>query len=84
MSDLERVFICLGIAFIVFLVTALLIGPERKARWFRKRKRESFFTKRGPMGEVLRFGRPVTWEGYLTTFIMFGVIGLCSWLVGAI
>lgn len=81
MSENEKILLCLGMALAVALVTALIIGPERKMMWFRKRKKEGFFTKRGPLGEVIRFGVPVTVEGYAVTAIMVGIIGIGSYFI---
>lgn len=74
LSPAEKVLISIVIALLVFLVTSLLLGTERKTLWFRKRKKYSLFTRRGPLGEALHFGYPVTMEGYLVTAGMLALI----------
>ncbi|WP_251454983.1 hypothetical protein [Veillonella intestinalis] len=57
-------------ALIVFFVTALIIGNERKARWFRRRTKYSFFNRRGFISELLFYGYPCTKEGIYVTIAM--------------
>lgn len=77
----SKIFVCMIIAFLFFIITAILIGEERKAKWFKKRTRYSFFLKRGFLGEFLHFGYPVTREGYTVVVILVALIGLSSYLV---
>lgn len=74
-----KVFICVGLAFLVFMAASIIIGSERKARWFKKRTKYSFFTRRSVFGEFMHFGYPATREGYIAIAVICGVIGiLCS------
>jgi hypothetical protein len=61
-------------AFCLFAVIAKVIGEERKARWFRKRTKYSFFTRRGGLGEFMNFGYPCTLEGLLISAAAVGSI----------
>lgn len=62
------------VSLVFIYIVAKLVGEERKARWFKRRKKETFFTKRGFLGETLNFGHPVTWQGLLVVVIMYGLI----------
>ena len=42
--------------------------------WFRKRKKYTFFNRRGIFGEDINFGYPVTWQGILVFLAIYGVI----------
>lgn len=64
------------IAMLIVLATALMVGRERKAKWFRKRQKYSFFNRRGFAGDALHFGYPCTWQGLVVAVLMFGAIGL--------
>ncbi|WP_299448613.1 hypothetical protein [uncultured Phascolarctobacterium sp.] len=67
--------------FYIFLI-AKLVGPENKLAWFRKRKKYTFFNRRGIFGEDINFGYPVTWQGILVFFAIYGVIfGVGYWYV---
>ena len=81
LSDEAKVFACICVALFIFTITALLIGEDRKALWFQKRKTYSFFLRRGILGEVLHFGYPTTVEGYGVTAIMLFLIGLSSYFI---
>ena len=59
--------------FYIFWI-AKLVGPENKMAWFRKRKKYTFFNRRGIFGEDINFGYPVTWQGILVFFAIYGVI----------
>ena len=59
-----KILICFVWAFIVFFITALIIGAEGKAKWFQQRTKYSWFNRRGFLGETLLFGYPKTREGY--------------------
>lgn len=76
MFSLElKILISFAWALIVFLVVALIIGPERKAQWFQRRKKYSFFNRRGFISEHLFFGYPKTKEGIFITAGMVTAIG---------
>lgn len=62
-----------GAFFYIFLI-AYLIGPENKAKWFKRRQKYTFFTRRGILGEYINFGYPVTWQGILVFIAIWGVI----------
>ena len=50
---------------VVVAVTSLIIGPERKSKWFRARDpSKSFFNRRGFLGDFMNFGVPRTREGW--------------------
>lgn len=68
-------------ALLVVGMTGGIIGEEKKARWFRKRTKISFFTRRGVLGEVCHFGHPCTKEGYLVSAVMLTVIVAASYLI---
>ena len=70
-----KILISFAWALIVFLVVALIIGPERKAQWFQRRKKYSFFNRRGFISEHLFFGYPKTKEGIFITAGMVTAIG---------
>ena len=76
-----KILVCFVWAFIVFFVTALIIGADRKAQWFQKRTKYSWFDRRGIISELLHFGYPKTKEGYGVTGIMVVVIGAVSYLM---
>lgn len=67
------------VAFIAGLVligvTAWLVGPANKEAWFKKRRhQDSFFNRRGMLGEAFHFGYPRTWQGLFVTLVMYGAI----------
>lgn len=76
-----KILICFVWAFIVFFITALILGVERKSRWFQRRTKYSWFNRRGFLGETLLFGYPKTKEGYGVTFIMAGAISIVCYIV---
>ncbi len=50
---------------VVVAVTSLVIGPERKSKWFRMRDTsKSFLNRRGFLGDFMHFGVPRTREGW--------------------
>lgn len=61
-------------AFIYIYFIAKLVGPENKQMWFRKRKKYTFFNRRGIFGEDINFGYPVCWQGILVFLAIYGVI----------
>lgn len=80
-SIATKIFIAVFVAFFTFFITGKIIGSERKALWFRKRKRYSIFTKRGPIGEVVHFGYPCTKQGVVVTILMLICIALSSLII---
>ena len=76
-----KILICFVWAFIVFFITALIIGNEGKAKWFQRRTKYTWFNRRGFLGEALFFGYPKTKEGYGITFMMACAISIVSYLV---
>lgn len=76
-----KILICFVWAFIVFFITALILGVERKSQWFQRRTKYSWFNRRGFLGETLLFGYPKTKEGYGVTFIMVGAISIVCYIV---
>ncbi len=61
-------------SFIYLYIIAKFVGPDNKQRWFRKRKKYTFFNRRGVFGEDINFGYPVTWQGVGIFFLIYGVI----------
>lgn len=70
----RRIMTILAIAVALFVFTAMIIGQERKAKWFKKRTKYTLFTRRGIFGEYINFGYPCTWEGALIFTGIFGFI----------
>ncbi len=69
-----RVFIVMGLAFIMFYLTVKLIGPENKEKWFKKRAKYTFFNRRGLFGEDINFGYPRTPQGFAIAIVLYGII----------
>jgi hypothetical protein len=61
---LKKIATCFGLSFILFAAVSKIIGEERKSRWFRKRTKYSFFTRRSFVGEFIHYGYPCTIEGF--------------------
>ena len=76
-----KILICFVWAFIVFLITALILGADRKSQWFQKRTKYSWFNRRGIISEWLHFGYPKTREGYGVTLLMACAISIVSYIV---
>ena len=76
-----KILICFIWAFIVFFITALIIGVEGKAKWFQRRTKYTWFNRRGFLGETLFFGYPKTREGYGITFFFFFAIGIVGYIL---
>ncbi|MDY6029811.1 MAG: hypothetical protein SPI71_06065 [Acidaminococcaceae bacterium] len=69
-------------AFIYIYAVAKFIGVENKVAWFRKRKKYTFFNRRGIFGEDINFGYPVTWQGVLVFLVIYvPILGLGYWYV---
>ena len=72
----------IGLALLTWLVvaalTSMLIGQERKRRWFRLRDpSKSFLNRRGFLGDFINFGFPRTREGW-AVFSAFIIMILVS------
>lgn len=76
-----KILICFIWAFIVFFITALIIGNEGKAKWFQRRTKYTWFNRRGFLGEALFFGYPKTKEGYGITFLMAFAISIVGYIL---
>lgn len=63
-------------SFAIVFVTAWLVGFERKAKWFKRREKYTFFNRRGVFGEYMNFGYPRTWQGLAVALAMYGIIFL--------
>ena len=70
-------FLSLGFIYMI----AKIIGEERKALWFKKRTKRSFFLRRGFLGETWNFGVPYRWEGVAVFSLMYGVIGIVGYFM---
>lgn len=82
MFSLElKILICFVWALVVFLVVALIIGPERKALWFKRRDKYSFFNRRGVISELLFYGYPRTKEGIFLTVGMALAIAIVGYIL---
>lgn len=82
MFSLElKILICFVWALVVFLVVALIIGPERKALWFKRRDKYSFFNRRGVISELLFYGYPRTKEGIFLTAGMALAIAIVGYIL---
>lgn len=63
---------CFVACFIIFAVVAKILGPERKAKWFKRREKYTFFNRRGVFGEFMNYGYPRTWQGLILAIVMVG------------
>lgn len=71
--------ICLG-AFVYIYLISFILGQERRNKWFHKRKKYTFFNKRGFLGEYLNYGYPCTIPGVLVAIVMYGgIFGAGYW-----
>ena len=63
-ANVEPVVVCARVmqiffgSFIYIYLIAKLVGPDNKLAWFRKRKKYTFFNRRGIFGEDINFGYP--------------------------
>lgn len=69
-----RLFIVMGLAFVLFYLTVKIIGPENKEKWFKKRAKYTFFNRRGIFGEDINFGYPRTIQGFAIAIALYGLI----------
>lgn len=81
LSPLGKLITSFVAAIVIVLLTSLYVGEEKKAQWFRKRTKYSWFLRRGILGEIFHFGYPCTVKGYLVTLIMFLLICITSFLI---
>ena len=58
-----KILICFCMGIYCFLVTALIIGVERKSLWFQRRTKYSWFNRRGFLGEALLLDIPKREKG---------------------
>ncbi len=79
-SIANRIFITVIVSFALFYLTVKIIGPENKEKWFKKRKKYTFFNRRGVFGEDVNFGYPRTWQGLLVAIVLYGIIFGCGYL----
>lgn len=78
----KRIGVVFLFAFCLFALIAQVIGAERKARWFKKREKYSFFTRRGGLGEFINFGYPCTAEGIaIFTAAVGGIFCFGYWYI---
>ena len=72
------------LSFVLFTITSIVIGEERKSRWFKKRTKYTFFTRRSIFGEFVHFGHPCTKEGVLVfVFLMSVIFSFGYWYIFA-
>ncbi|MBQ8919564.1 MAG: hypothetical protein IJ056_05620 [Acidaminococcaceae bacterium] len=69
-----RLFTVFFLAFIIIIITARLLGSERKAKWFKRRTNYTLLNRRGIFGEYLNFGYPRTFQGLAVALAMYGLI----------
>ena len=70
----SRIITVFFLSFFVFMITAWLLGSERKALWFKRREKYTLLNRRGIFGEYMNFGYPRTWQGLLVALAMYGLI----------
>ena len=88
LANVEPVVVCTRImqvffgSFVYMYIVAKFVGHENKAVWFRKRKKYTFFNRRGVFGEDINFGYPVCWQGLLVFFAIYvPIFGLGYWYI---
>lgn len=59
------------IAGVIAVGTAIAIGQERKAKWFKQRSKNGLLVRRGVLGNYSMLGMPVTLPGFIITFGIF-------------
>ena len=65
----------------IIFIFGLLVGGERKAKWFKKRTQSMFFNRRGAWGEVCHFGYPCTWQGVAVALVMYGIVAVMAYII---
>ena len=82
LAIVTRVFYVMVGALVYIYLVAALVGAERKAKWFRKRKKYTFFNRRGIFGEDINFGYPICWQGVLVFIAIMGpILGVGYWYI---
>lgn len=78
----QKIIECFLLSLVFMFVCAYIIGPERKAKWFKRRKENpfNFFLRRGFLGDGINFGYPRTWQGLVVMIAMYGIIIGCSYM----
>lgn len=67
--------------FILAAIASLLIGAERKKKWFKMRDpSKSFLNRRGFLGDFMNFGYPRTLEGWAVLSGLVVVMVVSSYL----
>ncbi|MDU7787834.1 MAG: hypothetical protein E7J72_05355 [Veillonella sp.] len=66
-----KILICFIWAFIVFFITALIIGNKGKAKWFQQRTKYSWFNRRGFLGEICHWYRRLYFIPIITISVHF-------------
>ena len=74
----NRIITVFILSFFVFMITARIIGSEKKALWFKRRDKYTLLNRRGIFGEYMNFGYPRTWQGLLVALAMYGLIFLIA------
>ena len=80
-EQVTRIIISFILSLIIIYIMAKVIGDDRKAQWFKKRKKSNFFTRRGLLGDTWNFGVPYKWQGFVAVFFMYSLICICSYLM---
>ena len=70
----NRILTVFFLSFFVFMITAWILGSERKEQWFKRRTKYTLLNRRGIFGEYMTFGYPRTWQGVLVALAMYGLI----------
>ena len=70
----NRILTVFFLSFFVFMITAWILGSERKEQWFKRRTKYTLRNRRGIFGEYMNFGYPRTWQGVLVALAMYGLI----------
>lgn len=80
-EQVARILLSFVISLAIIYIIAKGIGEERKAQWFKKRKKSNIFTRRGFLGDTWNFGVPYKWQGFVVVFFMYGLIGVVSYFM---
>lgn len=62
------------VSFAYIFAIAKAIGTENKMKWFKRRTKQTFFNRKGFLGEYINFGYPICWQGVAVFFAIYGVI----------
>jgi len=80
-EQVTRILLSFVISLVIIYIFSKAIGEERKSQWFKKRQKSNIFTRRGALGEAWNFGIPYKWQGFVVAFFMYGLVGICSYLM---